>query len=150
MWMKLVKSELFIEKSWAKIVVGISFYRYKTKLPVWLKSGQNLTIGSSYNCWGSILTVGSHPNSIWTIKCTWNWPLEFGPNQDHQINAGKLGVVESEDQGSKWRRPGQPDLDLRNNARKLGVVESKDQGSRWRRRFFGKIDNANRNFAHKL
>ena len=50
--MKLVKNELFIEKIWAKIAIGISFYRYKTKLAVGLKSGRNLTIGSSYRHWG--------------------------------------------------------------------------------------------------
>ena len=48
--MKLVKNELFIEKNWAKIAVGISFYRWKTKLAVGSKSGRNLTIGSSHSC----------------------------------------------------------------------------------------------------
>ena len=104
MWMKLVKNELFMEKSWAKIVVGISFYRCKTKLVVGSKSGWNLTIGSSYSRWGSILAVESHSDSIWTIRCTWNWPLELRPNLDSKINARKLGAIGSEDQGSRCRR----------------------------------------------
>ena len=93
MWMKLVKNELFIEKNWVKIAVGISFYCWKTKLVVGSKSGRNLIIGSSHSRWGSILVVGSHPTSIWTIRRTWNWPLELGQNLNHRINVGKLGVV---------------------------------------------------------
>ena len=91
--MKLVKNELFIEKNWVKIAVGISFYCWKTKLVVGSKFGWNLIMGSSHSRWGSILVVGSHPTSIWTIRCTWNWPLELGQNLDHRINVGKLGAV---------------------------------------------------------
>ena len=90
-----MKNELFIEKSYVKIDVGILFYRCKTKLAVESKSRRNMTIGSSHNRWGSILTVGSHPASIWTIRCIWNWPLELRPNLDHQINVGKLGAIRS-------------------------------------------------------
>ena len=68
--MKLVKNELFIEKNWAKKTIEISFYRWKKKLVVGSKYGRNLTIGSSHSRWGSILAVGSHPTSIWTIRCT--------------------------------------------------------------------------------
>ena len=77
------------------MVVGILFYRWKTILVVGSKSGRNLIIGSSHSRWGSILTVGSHLTSIWTIRCTWNWSLELGPNLDLQINVGKLGAVGS-------------------------------------------------------
>ena len=83
------------DKSWTKIAVGISFYRWKTKLVVGSKSRRNLTIESSHSCWGSIMVVGSHPTSIWTIRCTWNWPLELRPNLDRQINAGKLEAIRS-------------------------------------------------------
>ena len=106
MWMKLMKNKLFIEKSWGKIAVGISFYCCKTKLAIGLKFGRNLTIGSSYNCWGSILAIESHPNSFWTIRSTWNWPLELRPDLDYQINVGKLGAVGLEDQESRWRHLG--------------------------------------------
>ena len=102
-----MKNKLFIEKSWGKIAVGISFYCCKTKLAIGLKFGRNLTIGSSYNCWGSILAIESHPNSFWTIRSTWNWPLELRPYLDYQINVGKLGAVGLEDQESRWRCPGQ-------------------------------------------
>ena len=77
------------------MVVGILFYHWKTILVVGSKYGRNLIIGSSHSRWGSILAVGSHPTSIWTIRCTWNWSLELGPNLDRQINAGKLGAVGS-------------------------------------------------------
>ena len=134
------KWAIYRKKSWAKIAVGILFYRCKTKLVVGLKSGQILTIGSSYNCWGSILAIGSHTNSIWTIRCTWNWLLEIEPDLNCLINARKLGAIRSEDQESRWRHPIRPDLDRQINIGKQMEVPI----------FFQKINDTNQNFVDKL